>query len=140
MTIREASQLILQAASMGQGGEIFILDMGTPVKIADMAQDLIRLSGFEPDVDIKIEYIGLRPGEKLYEELITDDENALPTPHPKIMMLQGGACDLNLLNGQIQQLSRLADAHEIAQIKSKLQEMVPDYTPSDIPVNYTEIV
>ena len=96
MTIREASQLILQAASMGQGGEIFILDMGTPVKIADMAQDLIRLSGFEPNVDIKIEYIGLRPGEKLYEELITDDENALPTPHPKIMMLKGGACDLSL--------------------------------------------
>ena len=139
MTIREASQLILQAASMGQGGEIFILDMGTPVKIADMAQDLIRLSGFEPGVEIKIEYIGLRPGEKLYEELITDDENALPTPHPKIMMLKGGACDLTLLNGKIQELARLAGAQDAARIKSKLQEMVPDYTPSDIPVNYTEI-
>ena len=134
MTIREASQLILQSASMGQGGEIFILDMGTPVKIVDMAQDLIRLSGFEPDVDIKIEYIGLRPGEKLYEELITDDENALPTPHPKIMMLKGGACDLTLMNGKIQELARLAGAHDAARIKSKLQEMVPDYTPSDIPV------
>jgi FlaA1/EpsC-like NDP-sugar epimerase len=140
MTIREASQLILQAASMGQGGEIFILDMGTPVKIADMAKDLVRLSGFEPDVDIKIEYIGLRPGEKLYEELITDDENALPTPHPKIMMLKGGACDLNLLNGQIQELARLAGAQDAARIKSKLREIVPDYTPSDIPVSYTEIV
>ncbi len=140
MTIREASQLILQAASMGQGGEIFILDMGTPVKIADMAQDLIRLSGFEPDVDIKIEYIGLRPGEKLYEELITDDENALPTPHPKIMMLKGGVCDITLLNGKIQELARLAGAQDAARIKSKLQEMVPDYTPSDIPVSYTEIV
>ena len=139
MTIREASQLILQAASMGQGGEIFILDMGTPVKIADMAQDLIRLSGFEPNVDIKIEYIGLRPGEKLYEELITDDENALPTPHPKIMMLKGGACDLALLNGSIQELERLASAQDAARIKSKLQEMVPDYTPSDVPVNYTEV-
>lgn len=140
MTIREASQLILQSASMGQGGEIFILDMGTPIKIADMAQDLIRLSGFEPDVDIKIEYIGLRPGEKLYEELITDDENALPTRHPKIMMLKGGACDLNLLNGKIQELARLAGDQDAARIKSKLQEMVPDYTPSDVPVNYTEIV
>jgi FlaA1/EpsC-like NDP-sugar epimerase len=139
MTIREASQLILQAASMGQGGEIFILDMGTPVKIADMAQDLIRLSGFEPDVDIKIEYIGLRPGEKLYEELITDDENALPTPHPKIMMLKGGACDLTLLNGKIKELARLAGAQDAAQIKFKLREMVPDYTPSDIPANYKEI-
>ena len=140
MTIREASQLILQAASIGQGGEIFILDMGTPVKIVDMAQDLIRLSGLEPDVDIKIEYIGLRPGEKLYEELITDDENALPTPHPKIMMLKGGECDLALLNGKIQELARLAGAQDAAQIKSKLKEMVPDYTPSDIPVSYTEIV
>jgi FlaA1/EpsC-like NDP-sugar epimerase len=140
MTIREASQLILQSASMGQGGEIFVLDMGTPIKIADMARDLIRLSGFEPDVDIKIEYIGLRPGEKLYEELITDDENALPTPHPKIMMLQGVACDLTLLNGQIQELARLAGAHDASRIKSKLQKMVPDYTPGDIPVNYTEIV
>ena len=140
MTIREASQLILQSASMGQGGEIFILDMGTPVKIADMAQDLIRLSGFEPNVDIKIEYIGLRPGEKLYEELITDDENALPTPHPKIMMLKGEACDLALLNGSIQELERLAGAQDAARIKSKLQEIVPDYTPSNIPVSYTEIV
>jgi FlaA1/EpsC-like NDP-sugar epimerase len=104
-----------------------------------MAQDLIRLSGFEPNVDIKIEYIGLRPGEKLYEELITDDENALPTPHPKIMMLKSGACDLSLLNGKIQELERLARAQDAARIKSKLQEMVPDYTPSDIPVNYTEI-
>ena len=138
MTIREASQLILQSASMGQGGEIFILDMGTPVKIADMAQDLIRLSGFEPNVDIKIEFIGLRPGEKLYEELITDDENVLPTSHPKIMMLKGGACDLNLVNGKIQELARLAGAQDAARIKSKLREMVPDYTPSDIPVNYTE--
>ena len=139
MTIREASQLILQAASMGQGGEIFILDMGTPVKIVDMAQDLIRLSGFEPNVDIKIEYIGLRPGEKLYEELITDDENALPTPHPKILMLKGGACDLALLNGSIQELVRIASTMDAARIKSKLQEMVPDYTPSDIPVIDTEI-
>ena len=139
MTIREASQLILQSASMGQGGEIFVLDMGTPVKITDMAQDLIRLSGFEPDVDIKIEFIGLRPGEKLHEELITDDENALPTLHPKIMMLKGGACDLSLMNGKIQELARLAGAQDAALIKTKLQEMVPDYTPSDIPVNYSEI-
>jgi FlaA1/EpsC-like NDP-sugar epimerase len=105
-----------------------------------MAQDLIRLSGFEPDVDIKIEYIGLRPGEKLYEELITDDENALPTSHPKIMMLKGSACDLSLLNGKIQELVRLAGDQDTARIKSKLREMVPDYTPSEIPVNYTEIV
>ena len=131
MTIREASQLILQAGAMGQGGEIFILDMGTPVKIVDMARDLIRLSGFEPDEDIKIEFIGLRPGEKLYEELITADEDTRPTQHPKILMLKGSACNLELLKGKIQELSALAVAQDAAQIRSKLQEIVPDYAPSE---------
>ncbi len=135
MTIREASQLILQAGAMGQGGEIFILDMGTPVKIVDMARDLIRLSGLEPEVDIPIEFIGLRPGEKLYEELITADENALPTSHPKILMLKGSACDLNLLNGKIRELSTLAAAQNASLIRSKLQEIVPDYAPSDPSAN-----
>ncbi|UCD81270.1 MAG: polysaccharide biosynthesis protein, partial [Desulfobacterales bacterium] len=89
MTIPEACQLILQAGAMGEGGEIFILDMGTPIKIDDMARDLIRLSGFEPDVDIKIEYIGLRPGEKLFEELVADGEDVVPTHHEKIKVLKG---------------------------------------------------
>ena len=113
--------------------------MGTPVKILDMARDLIRLSGFEPDVDIRIEFIGLRPGEKLYEELITADENARPTQHPKILMLKGSACDIDLLNGKISELSSLALTQNAAQIRSKLQEVVADYTPSHIPVTYTEI-
>ena len=138
MTIREASQLILQSASMGQGGEIYILDMGTPVKIVDMARDLIRLSGFEPDVDIKIEFIGLRPGEKLYEELITDDENAKPTLHPKILMLKGGVCDLEMLNGRIRELADLSRLHEPERIRSKLQEIVSDYTPSNISTGCTK--
>jgi FlaA1/EpsC-like NDP-sugar epimerase len=138
MTIREASQLILQSASMGQGGEVYILDMGTPVKIVDMARDLIRLSGFEPDVDIKIEFIGLRPGEKLHEELITDDENAQPTPHRKILMLKGGACDLKLLNDQIRELDALSRFHEAERIRSKLQEIVSDYTPSISTLNCTK--
>jgi FlaA1/EpsC-like NDP-sugar epimerase len=137
MTIREASQLILQAGAMGQGGEIFILDMGTPVKIVDMARDLIRLSGFEPDVDIPIEFIGLRPGEKLYEELITADENAEPTLHPKILVLRGSACDLGLLNGKIQELSSLATAQDAARIRSKLQEIISDYAPSEPSANQT---
>ena len=137
MTIREAAQLILQAGAMGQGGEIFILDMGTPVKIVDMARDLIRLSGFEPDVDIKIEFIGLRPGEKLYEELITADENAQPTPHPKILVLRGSSCDLELLNGKIHELNALASAQDAAQIRFKLQEIVPDYIPSEPSANQT---
>lgn len=127
MTIREAAQLILQAGAMGQGGEIFILDMGTPVKIVDMARDLIRLSGFEPDVDIKIEFIGLRPGEKLTEELVTADENVQPTTHPKILVLRGTGCDLDLLNGKISDLTALAAAQDAAAIRAKLGEIVPDY-------------
>jgi FlaA1/EpsC-like NDP-sugar epimerase len=86
MTIPEAAQLVIQAGAMAKGGEIFILDMGEPVKIADLARDLIRLSGFEPDVDIKIEYTGLRPGEKLYEELLMDEEGIQRTGHDKIFI------------------------------------------------------
>ena len=88
MTVPEAAQLILQAMSMGQGGEIFVLDMGIPIKIADMARDLIRLSGFDPDRDIEIKYIPLRPGEKLYEELITEGEGITRTGHEKILVLR----------------------------------------------------
>jgi len=129
MTIPEACQLILQAGAMGEGGEIFILDMGTPIKIDDMARDLIRLSGLEPDVDIKIEYIGLRPGEKLYEELITEGEGIVPTSHEKIMMLRGAECNLAVLNGKIDELARLAYDQEAEEIKVKLQEIVPEYEP-----------
>jgi FlaA1/EpsC-like NDP-sugar epimerase len=127
MTIPEACQLILQAAGMGNGGEILILDMGTPIKIDDMARDLIRLSGFEPDVDIKIEYVGLRPGEKLYEELITEGENIIPTSHEKIMVLKGIECDLQLLNGKVDELAYLAGEQKGGKIKSKLSEIVPEY-------------
>ncbi len=131
MTIREAAQLILQAAAMGEeGGEIFILDMGTPVKIVDMARDLIRLSGFEPDVDIKIEFSGLRPGEKLSEELLTADEHLMPTAHPKIFKLNATACDLALLNGRLAELTALMDKKDANAIRLKLKEIVPDYQPA----------
>jgi FlaA1/EpsC-like NDP-sugar epimerase len=127
MTIPEACQLILQAGVMGEGGEIFILDMGTPIKIDDMARDLIRLSGFEPDVDIAIEYIGLRPGEKLYEELITEGEGILPTGHEKIMVLKGTECNLQILNGKIGELVELADSQDASKIRTKLNEIVTEY-------------
>jgi FlaA1/EpsC-like NDP-sugar epimerase len=127
MTIPEASQLILQAGAMGKGGEIFLLEMGTSIKIVDMARDLIRLSGFEPEIDIKIEYIGLRPGEKLSEELIIEGEDVIPTSHEKIMVLRGMDCNLQLLNGEIDQLMQIAKDQETQKIKAKLKEIVPEY-------------
>jgi FlaA1/EpsC-like NDP-sugar epimerase len=130
MTIREACRLILQAGAIGQGGEVFVLDMGTPIRIEDMARDLIRLSGFEPDVDIHIKYIGLRPGEKLTEELMADSENMVRTTHPKIYVLKGAACDMSLLNGKISELEAFAEARDPLSIRQKLVEIVPDFRPA----------
>ncbi|MGA3281834.1 MAG: nucleoside-diphosphate sugar epimerase/dehydratase [Smithella sp.] len=140
MTIPEASQMILQAGAMGEGGEIFILRMGTPVKIADMARDLIRLSGKEPDVDIKIVYTGLRDGEKLYEELITVGEDLLPTGHEKVMALRSNNCFNGAKNPQearkhlyhdLDELEKIAVRQDAKGIKIKLKELVPEYTPQE---------
>ena len=139
MTIPEAAQLILQAGALGQGGEIFILKMGTPVKIIDMARDLIRLSGREPDKDVKITFIGLRDGEKLCEELITVGEGIVPTKHEKIMVLRNdGQIRVSpslqewsaLLDAQLRELNEAADRFDAPAIRRKLQEIVPEYTPS----------
>jgi FlaA1/EpsC-like NDP-sugar epimerase len=131
MTIPEASQLILQAGAMGHGGEIFILEMGTSVKILDMARDLIRLSGFEPEKDIKIEFIGLRPGEKLYEELITEGEDIVPTDHNKIMVLTGQICEQDRLNSDIDRIIDAAKAQDEKKIRQLLKQIVPEYMPDD---------
>jgi len=95
-----------------------------------MARDLIRLSGFEPDADIKIEFVGLRPGEKLFEELITSGEGIVPTSHEKIMVLRGKTCDQERLNAVIDDLTDLAQEQNSAGIRAKLQEIVEDYNPS----------
>ena len=129
MTIPEACQLILQAGAMGQGGETFCLDMGTAVKIDEMARDLIKLSGFEPEADIPIEYTGLRQGEKLHEELITEDENLIPTEHDKIRMLKAQACNLQELKETIEELIDISQTREARSIRHKLMEIVPDYKP-----------
>ena len=140
MTIPEAAQLILQAGGMGQGGEIFILKMGTPVKIVDMARDLIRLSGREPDTDVKIIFTGLRHGEKLYEELITVGEGIVPTKHDKIMVLRNDSPagflpsrqEQNaLLDAQLAELSAAADRFDAPAIKQTLRAIVPEYQPQD---------
>ena len=129
MTIPEAAQLILQAGAMGEGGEIFILDMGDPIKIDHIARDLIRLSGFEPDKDIKIDYVGLRPGEKLYEELITEGEGIVETEHKKIMVLRGSHHNLQVLNGNIGKLAALAEEQNGQAIIERLKQIIPEYNP-----------
>ncbi len=127
MLIPEACQLILQAGAMGQGGEIFILEMGKPVKIDSMARDLIRFSGLEPDVDIKIEYTGLRPGEKLYEELITDQENVVSTEHHKIMVLNCRQDVMDDIENKIDALKTFAGKGEHDQVRLLLKDIVPEY-------------
>jgi FlaA1/EpsC-like NDP-sugar epimerase len=129
MSIPEAAQLILQAGTMGEGGEIFILDMGEPIRIVDMARDLIRLHGLEPGEDISIEFTGLRPGEKLHEELITSGEGIVPTRHEKIMVLRGRTRDAAALLAQIEALFVLARQGNDTAIRKKLREIVPEYTP-----------
>lgn len=133
MTIPEASRLILQAGTLGKGGEIFILHMGTPVRIADMARDLIRLSGKDPDADIEIEYTGLRPGEKLYEELITEGEGIVPTRHEKIMVLRpDNGIDRDWVEQQIAELRTLAAQHDANAVKAKLTRMIPEYAAQTV--------
>jgi FlaA1/EpsC-like NDP-sugar epimerase len=130
MSIPEAAQLILQAGAMGKGGEVFILDMGKPIRILDMARDLIRLHGFEPETDIPIQFIGLRPGEKLHEELITAEEGIVSTTHKKIMVLRGNhTWDPVTLNGHIDALLAVTREYDGPSIKRKLQELIPDYAP-----------
>jgi len=99
------------------------------VKILDLARDLIRLSGFEPDEDIEIKFVGLRPGEKLYEELITEGEGIFPTSHEKISVLRKPPCDFNWLKTQIDELTVLAEKQDAVGIKRKLKEILPEYEP-----------
>ena len=130
MTIPEAVQLLIQAGAMGNGGEILMLDMGDPIKILDLAQDLIRLSGLEVDRDIKIEFTGLEPGEKLYEELLTPQEGVTATKHQRIFVAQLEQIGERQLLSQIKELSHLADALDSEGIVAKFREMVPTYQPN----------
>ncbi len=130
MTIPEAVQLVLQASVMGKGGEIFVLDMGEPVKVVDLARRMIRLSGYEPDRDIKIAFTGLRPGEKLFEELRLDAEGSKATLHEKIWMLEGTRVDFEVVRKWLEHLSALVEARNVHGLISKLVSIVPEYSPS----------
>ncbi len=125
MTIPEAAQLVLQAGLMGQGGEIFVLDMGEPVKIVDLARDMIRLSGFSEE-EIPIQFSGLRPGEKLYEELLANDETTLPTPHPKLRIARLGD---GLGESEYQEIRQwlAAGVRGVAEVREGLKRFVPEY-------------
>jgi FlaA1/EpsC-like NDP-sugar epimerase len=127
MTIPEASQLVLQASSMGQGGEIFLLDMGQPVRIVELARDLIRLYGFNEE-QIKIVFTGLRPGEKLYEELLADEETTTRTPHPKLRIAKAREVPSNFLDALLPWLLQ----HRVPsddEVRRDLRRWVPEYRP-----------
>ena len=132
MTIPEAARLVIQSGAMGENGEIFVLDMGEQVRILDLAQNLIRLAGLEPGVDIKIEFIGLRPGDKLYEEMLTHMEGVRATKNKRIFITKPDRVDAEKLERAIEQLIELASVPDRKGIIAKLKEIVPDYTPSEL--------
>ena len=135
MTIPEAAQLVLQAGAMGKGGDVFVLDMGEPVKIADLAKKMIELSGMEVrdpltgQGDISIEFVGLRPGEKLYEELLIGN-NVSSTSHPRIMRAEENSLEYSYLMQQLSQLKTFCELGKSDQARSILQELVKEYQPS----------
>ena len=127
MTIPEACRLVLEAGMMGKGGEIYLFDMGEPVKIIDLANKMIRLSGLEPEKDILIKFTGLRPGEKLYEELLNDEENTLPTHHPQITIGKVRKYDFETISKKIEEIISLFDKQDNTLIVKKMKEIVPEY-------------
>ena len=130
MTVQEAAQLVIQAGAMGKHSEVFVLDMGESVLIKDIASELIKLSGFTPDVDIPIEYIGLRPGEKMFEELITKGENITDSPHEKIMILKNPiSYGWNKILAESEKIVEISKFYDSKLIKKKLIDLVPEYAP-----------
>ena len=127
MTIPEACRLVLEAGTMGKGGEIFIFEMGEPVKIADLARRMIELAGFEPDVDIQISYTGLRPGEKLYEELLSNEENTLPTPHEKIRVAKVREYNYQEIEPRIDSLTQVARQGLVLDTVLQMKQIVPEF-------------
>jgi FlaA1/EpsC-like NDP-sugar epimerase len=130
MTIPEACQLVLQASAIGEGGQICVLDMGELVKIVDLARNLILLSGLKPDEDIKIEFSGMRPGEKLYEELSTMLEDTVPTTHEKIRIFVGNGMPNDDMLTWLARLRKISETRDIGRLVLTLKEIVQDYSPS----------
>ena len=133
MTIPEATQLVIQAGTMGKSGQVMLLDMGEPVKIVDLARDMITLSGYRPDVDIKIEFLGVRPGEKLFEELRTRGEGVLPTHHEKIFIWQSRSCTEEEIGEALKRLEAVMDGASLDEVQKVLKGIVPEFEPSAPP-------
>ena len=127
MTIPEACQLVLEAGAMGNGGEIYIFDMGKPVKIIDLAKKMIKLAGFIPDKDIEIKIVGLRPGEKLYEELLNDTSKTIPTHHSKIMIAEELSSEFEMLHAEINDLITIANRFDNSAIVFQMKKIVPEF-------------
>jgi len=127
MTIPEACQLVIEAGGMGKGGEIFVFDMGSSVRIVDLAEKMIRLSGLVPYKDIAITFTGLRPGEKLYEELLGDMENTMPTHHRKILVAKVRENDFDTVNARVQALFDSAHTGDNMEIVRQMKCMVPEF-------------
>lgn len=127
MTIPEASELVLEAAIMGKGGEVFVFDMGEPVKIVDLAKKMITLSGFHVDKEIKLNFSGLRPGEKLYEELLNNNENTLPTHHPKILIAKVNTPSFAYMEVQINDMQTILEMGTNTHLVAKIKEIIPEY-------------
>ena len=132
MTIPEAARLVIQSGAMGKNGEIFILDMGKPMRVLDLATEMVRLAGMEPGVDIELQFIDLRPGDKLHEELLTQAEGIRATRHKKIFIAQPDRVDPCALNAAIDELEKLAEASDRIGIVRRLHEIIPEYTPSSL--------
>jgi FlaA1/EpsC-like NDP-sugar epimerase len=138
MLIPEAVQLVLIASAAGNGGEIFVLDMGEQVKICDLAENFIRLSGFIPHKEIKIKFIGLRPGEKLYEELFDKSEKMAPTFHEKLNMALPEVPSLEVLNGHLAEFERCVNAYSSENVISEIRKIVPSFSGSCLPLQYSD--
>jgi FlaA1/EpsC-like NDP-sugar epimerase len=129
MTIREAVQLVLQASTMGKGSEIFVLDMGEPVRILDLANNMIQLAGLMPNEDIEVRFTGLRPGEKLFEEIAMEGEDMMPTYHEKIRIFKGPAIETEILSVWLEQLQLLMSRRDVSAVLAHLATIVPEYNP-----------
>jgi FlaA1/EpsC-like NDP-sugar epimerase len=138
MMIPEACQLVLQAGTMGKGGEIFIFDMGKQVRILELAERMIKLSGYEPYEDIDIEFIGLRPGEKLFEELLNDESTTLPTHHPKIMIAKVPTQDFTEIRDKVDQLIETSRKLNDQEVVKQLKKLVPEFKSENSEFEYLD--